>query len=56
MTLTCKFKSGSTREVLVPFEPPLVKYDELKPRMLEMKAIAEEQLGTVSFSEHWQIF
>jgi len=46
MTLTCKFKSGPTREVLVPFEPPLVKYEELKPRMLNMKAIAEEQLGT----------
>lgn len=48
MTLTCKFKSGPTREVLVPFEPPLVKYDELKPRMLKMKAIAEEQFGMVS--------
>jgi len=46
MTLTCKFKSGPTREVLVPFEPPLVNYEELKPRMLKMKATAEEQLGT----------
>lgn len=45
MTLTCTFKSGSTKEVLVPFEPPLVKYDELKPRMLEMKAVAQEKLG-----------
>jgi len=45
MTLTCTFKNGSTREVLVPFEPPLVHYDELKPRMMEMGAIAQEKLG-----------
>jgi Protein of unknown function (DUF2470) len=47
MTLTCTFEGGSTREVLIPFEPPLVRYDELKPRMLEMNAIAREQLGMV---------
>jgi hypothetical protein len=52
MTLTCTFKNGSTREVHVPFEPPLVHYDELKPRMMEMGAIAQEKLGMVSVSRH----
>jgi Protein of unknown function (DUF2470) len=56
MTLTCTFKGGSTREVLIPFEPPLVQYDELKPRMLEMKAVAQEQLGMVSFREPLMIY
>jgi hypothetical protein len=45
MTLTCQFQNGSTREVHIPFEPPLVHYDELKPRMMEMGAIAQEKLG-----------
>ena len=48
MTLTCTLKSGSKKEVRVALEPPLSGYEEVKPRLLEMKALSQEGLGMVS--------
>ncbi|KAF8828501.1 hypothetical protein HHX47_DHR3000266 [Lentinula edodes] len=45
MTLSCKMKNGSTKEVRVAIDPPMTGYDDVKPRLLEMKAIAQEGLG-----------
>lgn len=42
-----KYK-GEKRVVRVVFEPPLSGYEEVKPRLLGMKADADEALGTVS--------
>lgn len=47
MTLSCKRKDGSTKEVRVAIDPPMTGYDDVKPRLLEMKAIAQEGLGMV---------
>lgn len=47
MTLTCTLKNGSKKVVLVPIDPPLAGYDDVKPRLLEMKAISQEGLGMV---------
>ncbi|KAF9005145.1 hypothetical protein BDQ17DRAFT_1240532 [Cyathus striatus] len=47
MTLNCRMKDGSNKEVRVPIEPPLNGYDDVKPRLLEMKALAQEGLGMI---------
>ncbi|KAF7305416.1 DUF2470 domain-containing protein [Mycena chlorophos] len=47
MTLTCKLKDGSTKPVRVEIDPPLAGYEDVKPRLLEMKAIAQEGLGMI---------
>lgn len=47
MTLTCTLKSGSKKEVRVALELPLSGYEEVKPRLLEMKALAQEGLGMI---------
>ena len=40
-------KGGSKRDVRVPIDPPLSGYEDVKPRLLEMKALAQEGLGMV---------
>ena len=40
-------KSSKPRVVRVEFDPPLLGYEEVKPRLLGMKAEADEALGTV---------
>ena len=35
------------KEIRVPFNPPLAGYDDVKPRLLEMKVDAEKALGMV---------
>ncbi|KZV71496.1 hypothetical protein PENSPDRAFT_664381 [Peniophora sp. CONT] len=46
MDLTYVTKSNSTPQpVRVTFDPPLVGYEEVKPRLLAMKADADEALG-----------
>ncbi|TFK71033.1 hypothetical protein BDN72DRAFT_838276 [Pluteus cervinus] len=47
MTLTCKLKAGGTKAVVVKFDPPLAGYEAVKPRLLEMKAHAQEGLGMI---------
>ncbi|KAF7329197.1 DUF2470 domain-containing protein [Mycena kentingensis (nom. inval.)] len=47
MTLTCTLKDGSKKPVVVAIEPPLAGYDDVKPRLLEMKALAQEGLGMI---------
>ncbi|KAJ7485069.1 hypothetical protein B0H11DRAFT_2157375 [Mycena galericulata] len=47
MTLTCTLKNGSKKEVLVPIDPPLAGYNDVKPRLLEMKAVSQEGLGMI---------
>jgi len=47
MTLTCTLKGGERKVVRVPLEPPLSGYEEVKPRLLEMKAEAQEGLGMI---------
>ncbi|KAI8977763.1 hypothetical protein BD414DRAFT_495566 [Trametes punicea] len=47
MNLTYQTKGGVSRNVRIPFDPPLAGYDEVKPRLLSMKADAEEELGMV---------
>ncbi|KAJ6552064.1 hypothetical protein DFH09DRAFT_1366453 [Mycena vulgaris] len=47
MTLTCTLKNGSKKEVVVVIDPPLAGYDDVKPRLLEMKAISQEGLGMI---------
>ncbi|KAM5545705.1 hypothetical protein V8D89_000743 [Ganoderma adspersum] len=48
MNLTYQPKgSAASKEVRVEFDPPLAGYEEVKPRLMEMKAVAEEQLGMV---------
>ena len=44
------FKSGTTGKpqvVRVEFDPPLLGYEEVKPRLLGMKVDADSALGTV---------
>ncbi|KAJ3539825.1 hypothetical protein NMY22_g4561 [Coprinellus aureogranulatus] len=47
INLSCTLKDGSKKEVVVPIEPPLKGYDDVKPRLLEMKALAQEGLGMI---------
>ena len=47
MTLMCTLKSGGVKEVDIPIEPRLRGYEDVKPRLLEMKALAQEGLGMV---------
>jgi len=47
MTLTCTLDHGQKKVVVVPIQPPLSGYDEVKPRLLEMKSISQEGLGMV---------
>ena len=48
ITLSCLLKSGAKKQVRIAIQPPLSGYDDVKPRLLEMKAIAQEKLGMVS--------
>lgn len=48
MTLTCTLKDTTKKQVRVVLDPPLSGYEDVKPRLLEMKAIAQEGLGMVS--------
>lgn len=50
MTLTCTMKEGSKRDVRIPIDPPLSGYEDVKPRLLEMKAFAQEGLGMVRYN------
>ncbi|KAG9317994.1 hypothetical protein JVU11DRAFT_54 [Chiua virens] len=45
MNLSYSLKSGGVGSVHVKFSPPLSGYDEVKPRLLAMKADAQEALG-----------
>lgn len=45
-------KGGSKRDVRVPIDPPLSGYEDVKPRLLEMKALAQEGLGMVRYNLH----
>ena len=47
MTLNCLLKNGTKKNVRVPIEPPLSGYNDVKHRLLEMKAVAQEGLGMV---------
>lgn len=48
MDLTYQLKgSGESRTVRIPFDPPLAGYEEVKPRLMNMKGEAEEALGMV---------
>jgi len=45
MTLVYKLKSGESNTTRVSFDPALSGYEEVKPRLLSMKAEAQEGLG-----------
>jgi len=45
MTLRCELHSGANKTVAIPFDPPLSGYDEVKPRLLAMRAEAQQALG-----------
>jgi len=47
MNLSYSLKSGGVGSVHVKFDPPLAGYDDVKPRLLAMKADAQEALGMV---------
>lgn len=49
MDLEYKIKDSAAKPqvVRVPFDPPLAGHEEVKPRLLGMKADADEALGTV---------
>ncbi|KIL63758.1 hypothetical protein M378DRAFT_657582 [Amanita muscaria Koide BX008] len=47
MTILCTLKSGGKQPTTITFTPPLAGYDAVKPRLLEMKAIAQEKLGMI---------
>ncbi|KIJ46595.1 hypothetical protein M422DRAFT_165006 [Sphaerobolus stellatus SS14] len=47
MTLAYVLKGGEKKEVSIKFDPPLAGYEEVKPRLQEMKLDAEESLGMV---------
>ncbi|KAJ6516848.1 hypothetical protein C8R47DRAFT_1206057 [Mycena vitilis] len=47
MTLTCNLKNGSKKDVVVAIKPPFADYEDVKPRLLEMKAISQEGLGMI---------
>jgi hypothetical protein len=54
MDLEYKIKGSTSKPqvVRVEFDPPLHSYDEVKPRLLSMKADADEALGTVRHPFH----
>jgi hypothetical protein len=39
--------SATPKSVRIPFDPPLLAYDEVKPRLIAMKLDAEEDIGMV---------
>lgn len=39
--------SSVRKAVRIPFDPPLMAYEEVRPRLLAMKVDAEEALGMV---------
>jgi len=47
MTLTYKTKGGTSKVSVIPIEPPLSGYEEVKSRLLGMKAEAQEGLGMI---------
>ncbi|KAF8881565.1 hypothetical protein BD779DRAFT_1545536 [Infundibulicybe gibba] len=48
MTLTCTMKKdGAKQPVRITLDPPLAGYEDVKPRLLEMKALAQEGLGMI---------
>ena len=47
---------GTTQSVRVVFDPPLAGYEEVKPRLLSMKADADEALGTVRITISFSVF
>ena len=49
MNLEYKTKDAPNRQqiVRIEFDPPLLGYEEVKPRLLGMKADADEALGIV---------
>ena len=47
MTLAYAPVGGAKKEVVISFDPPLLGYEEVKPRLLAMKAEAQEGLGMV---------
>ncbi|KAF8920768.1 hypothetical protein CPB85DRAFT_1272818 [Mucidula mucida] len=47
ITLTCTFKNGSKKQVRVVLDRPFAGYEDVKPRLLEMKARALEGLGLI---------
>ena len=47
MSLAYQLKNGENGQTHVPFNPPLAGYDDVKPRLLSMKADAQEGLGMV---------
>jgi hypothetical protein len=50
MTISYRTPSSGNEKISVriQFEPPLSGYEEVKPRLLSMKADAEESLGMVT--------
>jgi hypothetical protein len=50
MTLNCTMQNGGKKTVSIPISPPLKGYEDVKDRLLEMKALAQEGLGMVWFS------
>ena len=50
MSLTYTTNSGKN-QIRIPFEPPLAGYEDVKPRLMNMKADAEEALGMVTPSD-----
>jgi len=49
MHLSYSLKSGGVDSVHVKFDPPLTGYEDVKPRLLAMKADAQETLGMLKF-------
>ena len=37
-------------QVTIPFNPPLLGYEEVKPRLVQMKMEAEEGIGMASIA------
>lgn len=46
MTYTLKGQTAPL-SIRIPFDPPLLGYEEVKPRLMSMKVDAEEALGMV---------
>ena len=47
MTLNCTLQNGDKKTVSIPISPPLKGYEDVKDRLLEMKALAQEGLGMI---------
>jgi len=48
MVLACSVKGAKEKKMVrVPLDPPLLGYEEVKPRLLAMKAEAQEGLGMI---------